>query len=229
MTTKLAICRRATKLRFRGRLTRFKPIGRSASPFLELQSVSDRYFVDKLNIDSANRPARESYVRVYVCPADPTSHEPDEPSTGPGRTLAYRPSNYRAMTGRSDGSNFFEFVNYPFGVSPSAKILNPDWRGPMHVFMPSANLYWEKLGNIPDGTSNTIMVGEYFHIHGTSTPRYFWAYGLAVTPPAPPCPMAARSSPTSIAAQTRSTTRVSLRSRLGQLSCRRHRNQFRDV
>ena len=146
-------------------------------PFLELDSISQRYFVDKLNTDSLNGPARESYVRVYICPADPMSHEPDEPSTGPGRFLAYRPSNYRAMTGRSDGSNFFEFVNYPLGDSPSAKILNPDWRGPMHVFMPSANLYYENLGNIPDGTSNTIMVGEY----STSTEpkrRAFWAYSF---------------------------------------------------
>jgi prepilin-type N-terminal cleavage/methylation domain-containing protein/prepilin-type processing-associated H-X9-DG protein len=146
-------------------------------PFLELQSIYDNYKELKLNTDLANEHARETYVRVYICPADPMSHEPDKPSTGPGQNIKYRPSNYRAMTGRSDGSNFFEFVNNPESQSPSAKILSHDWRGPMHVYMPSANLYWERLSNIPDGTTNTILAGEY----STSTEparRAFWAYSF---------------------------------------------------
>jgi prepilin-type processing-associated H-X9-DG protein len=48
----------------------------------------------------------------------------------------------------------------------------------MHVVIPALGLHTESLGRIPDGTSNTILVGEY------ATPtvperRVMWAYSYS--------------------------------------------------
>jgi prepilin-type processing-associated H-X9-DG protein len=44
--------------------------------------------------------------------------------------------------------------------------------------MQSEGLTTEKLGNIPDGTSNTILVGEYATISQPKR-RAYWAYSFA--------------------------------------------------
>jgi prepilin-type N-terminal cleavage/methylation domain-containing protein len=147
-------------------------------PQLELQSLYENYDFRRSNADNSNADVRTTFVKVYTCPADPSPHQLIEPFSGPGRNSMYMTGNYRAMAGKSDGKNFFEFVNNPPNAVPSAANLPLDWRGPMHIYMPSQKLYYEKLSNIPDGASNTLLVGEY----ATETRparRVFWAYSFA--------------------------------------------------
>jgi prepilin-type N-terminal cleavage/methylation domain-containing protein/prepilin-type processing-associated H-X9-DG protein len=147
-------------------------------PFLEMQALYTQYNPGKSNVDFDNNDVRTTFVKVYTCPADPTPHQAQNPFSGPGRNEQYMTGNYRAMAGRSDGINFFEFVNNPTNSVPSAKNLQYDWRGPMHVVMPSQNLKCEKLSNIPDGLSNTLMVGEYA-TETIEARRVHWAYSFA--------------------------------------------------
>lgn len=149
-------------------------------PFLELKSLADQYQNDLYNADERNGPVRQAYVKVFNCPSDPNTGQYEKPATGPGIGTENMTSNYRAMAGRSDGFNFFEFINNPPGQAPSAKILDYKWRGPMHIVMPQQGLSVESLSAISsaDGTGNTILVGEY----ATATApkrRVMWAYSFS--------------------------------------------------
>jgi prepilin-type processing-associated H-X9-DG protein len=48
-------------------------------------------------------------------------------------------------------------------------------RGPIHATNPSAGATAERLSNITDGTSNTMMIGEYVTLTVPSR-RTYWAY-----------------------------------------------------
>ena len=145
---------------------------------MELDSLYQRYNDTVSNADIQNKDVRETFVKIYTCPADPTPHQAQRPATGPGSAALYMTGNYRAMAGRSDGENYYEFINNPTQRPPSAKNLPYDWRGPMHVVLPSAGLGPESLTNIPDGTTNTILVGEYATATYTQR-RVQWAYSFA--------------------------------------------------
>lgn len=147
-------------------------------PYLELDSLYRKYDNAHYNTEPSNKPVRESLVKVYNCPSDPESGLFVQPATGPGSTVDFVTSNYRAMAGKSDFKNYFEFVNNPKSDVPSASNLPIGWRGPMHIVMREAGLFTESLATIPDGTGNTILVGEY----ATSTAprrRAMWAYSFS--------------------------------------------------
>jgi len=147
-------------------------------PFLEMGALFNDYKTGRNNTDPSNELVRKTFVKVYTCPADPIPHVAQNPFSGPGENELYMTGNYRAMAGRSDGINFFEFVNNPTFAAPSATNLHHDWRGPMHVVMPSQNLTVERLTNIPDGTTNTLLVGEY-STESIKGRRVHWAYSFA--------------------------------------------------
>jgi prepilin-type processing-associated H-X9-DG protein len=144
-------------------------------PYLEQEALYRQYNDSASNSDSANKPVREAFVKVYTCPSDPMPHRIQRPPTGPGRFVDYMTSNYRAVAGRSEGLNFYEVVNNPPTLAPSAKNLPYDWRGPMHAYLPALQLGRESLTSIPDGTTYTLMIGEYATTSAESR-RSLWAY-----------------------------------------------------
>jgi prepilin-type processing-associated H-X9-DG protein len=87
-------------------------------------------------------------------------------------------ANYRAVAGRSDGMNYFEYINEPANRVDSARNLPFNWRGPMHIVLQAQGFGVESLGNIIDGTSNTLLVGEYATITAPRR-RVLWAYSFA--------------------------------------------------
>ena len=116
-------------------------------------------------------------VKTFVCPTDPDAFQPLQPSGGPGSSRFYMPSNYKAVEGV---------------IPPDAQVAdkywdrydNVDWlidqghrkhRGLLHVTRADRELGTEKISDISDGTSNTIMVGEYTTTTGEAH-RAFWAY-----------------------------------------------------
>jgi prepilin-type N-terminal cleavage/methylation domain-containing protein/prepilin-type processing-associated H-X9-DG protein len=161
----------------------------SILPFLEQDALAKLY--DPILPNATNASAnmdklRTMLVNVYRCPADPTPFEPMKPGSGPGGDTGLpvplcMPGNYRCVAGATFGGKS--------GVDQSGGDANWDdanlqleflmgwragYRGVMHAckagFVPQ-----EKIAQITDGTSNTIMVGEY----ATATSlerRTFWAY-----------------------------------------------------
>ena len=137
-------------------------------PFLEQQNLSNRYDFNQVNESPANEYVRTQSVKVYVCPSDASPFEPAHPESGPGDTLLYMPGNYRAVSGKSiDGSLYWD--------NADALSMPREWRGAMHSVWTEKGLSCERFAAVTDGTSNTLMVGEY----ATRTHperRTYWAY-----------------------------------------------------
>jgi prepilin-type N-terminal cleavage/methylation domain-containing protein/prepilin-type processing-associated H-X9-DG protein len=142
-------------------------------PYLEYRALGQAYVVHAPNEAPVNRQVRESFVAEYVCPSDIAADKLIVPAMGPAAAdslnVPYMPGSYRAMAGRSDGLIFLDnggFISFP-----------KEWRGPIHA-VGILGFTAEKIKNIRDGTSNTILAGE----STTRTcPEYrtLWAYSYA--------------------------------------------------
>lgn len=151
-------------------------------PYLELSNLFEQYddsggnnqplaAADVFNEDAANKTVRETSVVHYVCPSDVNANKLGIPESGPGSTVDYRTGSYRANSGRSDSSGWFD--------NADADQLPRNWRGPLHTYCRSCTalsyLKNETTATILDGTSNTIMAAEMTtrtHINRTT----HWAY-----------------------------------------------------
>jgi prepilin-type N-terminal cleavage/methylation domain-containing protein len=148
-------------------------------PYIEQQALHDLW--DKTVDFSAltNRKLRETFLASYLCPSDQDLTEMAVPETGPGETVPWAPGSYRANSGYSLGQGEDHYWDNPLYLSYSNEM--PDWRrGPMHTVArnPSGNrrLKAVKLREILDGTSQTLLVGEY-HTQTYPSRRTLWAYG----------------------------------------------------
>jgi len=141
-------------------------------PFIEQGALYDSYDLSHNNESPENRAVRETSVSTYVCPSDYTADGPIVPASGPAATVGakYAPGSYRAVSGRSDdGMNYLDSeMMYDYERSS---------RGPIHV----AGVWKygsETMAHIRDGTSNTLLVGEYSTATNPGR-RAFWAYSFA--------------------------------------------------
>jgi prepilin-type N-terminal cleavage/methylation domain-containing protein/prepilin-type processing-associated H-X9-DG protein len=140
-------------------------------PYLEQDNLYKAYDFTQFNESPANEFVRNSLVKTYVCPADASGgFDPLVPASGPGHDmkLTYMPGSYRGVSGKSDGSAFFD--------SDSQSVVLPkSWRGPLHAVAAFAGLSAESIASVTDGTSNTLLAGEYATRTHPSR-RTFWAY-----------------------------------------------------
>jgi prepilin-type N-terminal cleavage/methylation domain-containing protein len=146
----------------------------SILPFLEQQPLYERYDMKAFNEDPVNEFVRQAVLDIYACPAEEGVGQLDIPESGPGGTwgahLKYRRGSYRCMTGKSNGDGWWD--------ADQNTMLPLHWRGIMHQVADrnvKRDLTTERLGNVVDGTSNTLMVGEMTTLSHQSR-RTFWAY-----------------------------------------------------
>jgi len=141
-------------------------------PYLEQGPLFDRYDLDFNNESPGNRLVRETSVAAYVCPSDFDPQTPAVPATGPAAAAGakYMPGSYRAVSGRSDdGLNYLD--------SEMMFSFEPKSRGPIHV-VGVWGFNTERIADIRDGTSSTLMVGE-STTRTSRARRTFWAYSFA--------------------------------------------------
>jgi prepilin-type N-terminal cleavage/methylation domain-containing protein len=140
---------------------------------------------------------RQTFVPLYHCPSD---FQPEilVPDSGPadGARASFMTSSYRANAGRGDGwVTWYLYEDIPYVDQARGRLrATKEWRGPIHAectgTFPTATpqvyeLRREKIANITDGTTKTILVGEQTNEWEETTPpelagqrrrRSFWAY-----------------------------------------------------
>ena len=98
-----------------------------------------------------------------------------------GTNDLYAVSSYKAVSGRSRGSNSMEYWDEPRIDTISKNRIPTSWQGPMHVTVEQrtrSELVPVELRKISDGLSNTLLVGEYATSSHTSR-SVFWAYAYS--------------------------------------------------
>ncbi len=146
----------------------------SILPFLEQQALFEQYDSNSFNEDPVNAVVRETFLPIYACPSEENVDLLEQPDSGPGSGLFYRRGSYRAVSGRSDGSGWWD-NNQAIDAG-----LSITWRGPLHS-VGTHGMSWERESDITDGLSNTMMVGEMTSVDNgqgstASRRRTFWAY-----------------------------------------------------
>jgi prepilin-type N-terminal cleavage/methylation domain-containing protein/prepilin-type processing-associated H-X9-DG protein len=162
----------------------------SLLPFIEQSNLNRMYDFNLPNATNASANTdfvRTTEVKTFNCPADPNPLVPAYPESGPGGSGGLpipqcMPSSYRCVSGADwggtdwgtdqNGSN--ENWDDATQVGWLVKLHSED-RGPIHATNDAAGATAERIANILDGTSNTLMLGEY----ATKTHlrrRTFWAY-----------------------------------------------------
>jgi prepilin-type N-terminal cleavage/methylation domain-containing protein/prepilin-type processing-associated H-X9-DG protein len=161
------------------------------------------------NAAAVNDPLRSTRVPLYICPADPGSESFIVTNVAldfSGQNPPAFPSNYKAVSGRNGpnrtNGNYWDYISLGFPAPPApvgcgqiqnlnATGIGTAWysyRGPIHVTMncgQRADMQRERLINITDGLSTTLLVGEYATLTNASYPksgsgliisnRAFWA------------------------------------------------------
>lgn len=148
-------------------------------PYLEQDAVYRLYDPAVSTWHANNKSLRETAIKVFACPADvPPSLI--QPAAGNGSAVSYMSGNFRCVGGGNPGgSGEYWTILQPAGGGANQLInSNGKFRGPLHAVLDSAGLRPESINTIQDGTSNTMLVGEY-STSTTLTRRPTWAYPFA--------------------------------------------------
>lgn len=155
-------------------------------PYAEQQALFNLWNRTQDFNHATNKLLRESYVPLYICPVDVDVTQLYQPESGQGTGVFWAAGSYRGMSGTTTGTSGQQFWDNP-EVNLVANIAAmPDWtRGPLHAIMKNNSSTADRkikavsTTNIPDGTSNTLLIGEYMtttNPSATAARRTLWCY-----------------------------------------------------
>lgn len=171
-------------------------------PYAEQQTLHDLYDFNMPNSADVQQVVVQTPIAFMQCPSDPNQGKLMEPNSGPkgsweGKLWAkgsYKANMGRARYTKNDGvTTFFNDHRLVLGTEEDDQKVPGYWRGPLtNVMLPrTANEIQRKhaaiasskdnrlrevgIRHIEDGTSNTLLVGEY-HDEITPDRSAFWAY-----------------------------------------------------
>ena len=156
-------------------------------PYMEQTPLYDRYDFRLWNDSNPGRTGATGgpnafvcmqRIPSYVCPSDINTDRTDRPESGVGSGMQYMAGSYRGVSGAATGLNWAD--------SNEDHAFSTKNRGVLHAV---AGRHFDRVGraaldvlraesiaSILDGTSNTLVVGE-FHTKSRNRRRTFWAYG----------------------------------------------------
>jgi prepilin-type N-terminal cleavage/methylation domain-containing protein/prepilin-type processing-associated H-X9-DG protein len=161
-------------------------------PFIEEQALYDQYHFEVINGDALNKSVIQKIVPGMICPSDPNNSRVGTPSNG-STTMDFATGSYKGVAGRayfnpassfpSADAAFFDNARLPIGTP--LKIRD---RGPLFTIITNtvscqlATMHKSpiKTKQITDGTSKTLLIGEYTTISELGRSG-FWAnsyYGM---------------------------------------------------
>ncbi|UUO06094.1 DUF1559 domain-containing protein [Blastopirellula sp. J2-11] len=133
--------------------------------FIEQQNLFDQYDSSYDAVSSVNTVVRESVIATYNCPSDPNAGQLLGTATANCCGRKFASSSYRGISGRSNGSGYFDdVILFPSTNREDKGILTALEEGERPT----------RFADITDGTSNTLLVGE-AHATGTPDRGAFWA------------------------------------------------------
>jgi prepilin-type N-terminal cleavage/methylation domain-containing protein/prepilin-type processing-associated H-X9-DG protein len=162
-------------------------------PYAEDTALNSLYVPDvPVSLNQTSHPEyakvkqfRETFIPLYTCPSDFES-ELVVPASGPHNSQLFRTSSYRGNAGRGDGHvtwYLMEAVPSQQGTVDPNTGRHKGWRGPVHAVpkpgsplesQPNGWLRRERVKDIIDGTTKTLLVGE--STNTVSPRRTFWAW-----------------------------------------------------
>lgn len=163
-------------------------------PYLEMDSLYKQYQQTQLNSAAVNNAVGQKRVKAYECASDTLNGTLEVPASGPS-TQPWMHGSYRAVSGKMNlAVGHGAWDSFEPGLWPGGK-MDPAYRSLLHTTglpyngvtppntvvsgQPLSSLGGaEKLNAATDGTSNTLLIGEY--TSRTTTNRgTFWAYTYA--------------------------------------------------
>ncbi len=138
-------------------------------PFIEEQSLYKQYNFKKPNVDIVNRPVVQTTIKVMTCPSDDNAGKLAAPEPEP-KLGDWATGSYRAVTGKGYYKPSSTTVEYYFDsnklkIDSTLKLTD---RGiltvtpaPGYTHAEVGKLKPARFRNITDGTSKTIVIGEY--------------------------------------------------------------------
>ena len=159
-------------------------------PYLEMQNLADQYNFSLWNDRNPERTGRTggpnaavcmTTVNTFICPSDINPKLLVRPRSGPGSGMLYAPGSYRAVSGASTGICWFDtnqtnsFCRRNRGVLHHVAATPRATHNHLGRSGGRADSLTQSMASILDGTSSTVMIGEY-QTRTQNRRRTFWAY-----------------------------------------------------